>query len=165
MADLVDRYIARVLAFVGTDEEVSEDEKVEPPEPEVVDIALSAEEVEPPFDALLAEAVEGEPWNALAKLRRHLEVQLREVAFRLGLKQRHLRSAGQIVHLLEGKLSVDPDALERLRYAISVSNRAIHGRDVSSAEAQEAIWNGAVGLGQVIDRMPTQDIIIIDRDD
>lgn len=162
VADRVDRYVGRILVFLGTDEEVDEEERVARPgeSTEAATLWLGEEPFPPPFDSILREVETGEVWNALAKLRRHLEVELRHIASRLGFKERHLRSAGQIVHLLADKVGVDRDSLERVRYAVSVSNRAIHGRVVSAAEAQEAVWNGAVGLRQLVDQFPSSNIIL-----
>lgn len=166
IAGRVDRYIARILSFVGTDEQIAKDENVQPPMAQrTLDISAAVEDhIEHPFDSFLAEVAEGEPWNALAKLRRYLEMELRNIALSLGFKERHLRSAGQIVRVLADKAGVDMDALQSVSYAISVSNRAIHGRDVSTAEAEEAVWNAAMGLRQLTDQLQNRSIIIIEPD-
>jgi hypothetical protein len=169
VADRVDRYIGRILSFVGTDEDVSEDEKVEPPthEPDdtyssivVVDDAVdTVEPVEQPFHSFLVEAEVGESWNALARLRRHVEIELRAIAANLGFKERHLHSAGQIIQILSKKTGVNMDALGRLRYAVSVCNRAIHGREVSDAEAAEAVSNALVGLKELRDSLSSTVVV------
>jgi len=112
----------------------------------------------PPFPELFEELTVGETWNTLARLRRHLEIELREFGMKRGFKEKYLRSAGQITQILGRIEGIDLNALDRLRYAISVCNRAVHGRQVSDSEAAEAVWNGAIGLKDLLrpaDQRPT----------
>lgn len=149
VADRINKYLSRIQVFLGTDTEVDEEEKVESPldsgEPSetLAPVALGFPE---PFPELFEELTTGVTWNALAKLRRHLEIKLREIAESRGFKEKHLRSVGQIILNLARSKSINRVALERLRYSASVCNRAIHGRDVSDSEAMEAMWNAAIGL-------------------
>lgn len=79
----------------------------------------------------------GETWNALAIMRRELELDLLGV---LGEERMSLRiGAGQLVNLAARRGLVSSDMQSQLRYAVHVANRAIHGEPVSSGEAEEAL--------------------------
>lgn len=94
-----------------------------------------------PADPELAKAVEslnqGEIWNALARSRRRLEVELRE---RLGGERRGARlGAGGLLRLLVRSGDLDVGTSGALQYAVAVANRGVHGEDVDPGEAMEAI--------------------------
>lgn len=138
----IDRYIAKLKDYIGTSEEISEEERVPvPPREERPESPAGVFDLfEPPYNEILAEFETGERWNALARLRRHIEIELRELGIEMGFSEDQLRSAGQILHLLSTSGRVNQGPADQLRYAVSVCNRAIHGRDVSEGEAQEALW-------------------------
>ena len=110
------------------------------------------ESVEIPTDIkkVIDEFEDGEIWNALARLRQVIESKLRQIGRKQGYKISHLRSAGQILHILGSREIIDPQLEGPLCFAISVCNRAIHGNDVPVEEANTAIMVAA----NVLDRLP-----------
>jgi hypothetical protein len=134
LAARFDHLLARLSEYVGTTEGVREEQVTAP------GIAMAPEPVPTPEIAPVVRELEtGERWNALAKLRRLLEQRLREYLATAGVPTDQRRSAGQMVRLAERYKLLDESMSHQLRYAIGVANRAVHGEDVSSGEAQEAI--------------------------
>jgi len=105
--------------------------------------ATEFEEVE---EMILSERV----WDGLARLRRTIEIRLRELA---NESVTHAASigAGQLLKELIKLELVRPDAVVYLKYAISVANRGVHGVDVSVGEALEALWAASSGLELLTD--------------
>lgn len=142
VGERVDKYLDKIQSFVGTTENIPKE--VGPKEVESAEEPVEGFSEE--FQMILDELKTGEPWNALARLRRHIEMRLRDIASRQGYKARHLKSAGQILRLLYDRKYVDPDSYELLMYSISVCNRAIHGMDISEDEAEQAVFLGSKAL-------------------
>ena len=131
----VDRLLARVREYVGSYDDVSAEEPLE----EVPETAPDDRELPPEFAPIIEELRTGETWNALARLRRHIETSLREIAIQSGISEQHTKSAGHMTRLLMQRDVLSPSLAKMLRYAIDVSNRAVHGIDVSIDQAEEAI--------------------------
>ena len=137
---IVDAYIERVQEYIGAPEDIKrEREEAPPPDlPPALGSQLPHE-----FQPILQELRFGESWNALARLRRHIEMTLREKAEQADLPPEKVPSVGRLLTLLEKRDLIDSRIAHNLRYPISVSNRAVHGQDVSQAEAEEAIFHAA----------------------
>jgi hypothetical protein len=137
----VDAVIASAEAFLGKPEDVPEHAE-EPPS--------TIREVEPPISEVFArvesEIRSGEVWNGLARLRREIEIRLREIASANNLIPDKFTGAGQVLRTLSRSGRVVPQAETNLRYAIDVCNRGIHGLDVDAAEAEEALHSAETGL-------------------
>jgi len=142
VGERVNKYLDKIQSFVGTTEHIPKE--VGPKEIESVGEPIEGFSEE--FQTILDELRTGEPWNALARLRRHIEIQLRDIASRKGYKAWHLKSAGQILRLLYDRKYVAPDNYKLLMYSISVCNRAIHGIDISEDEAEQAVFLGSKAL-------------------
>ena len=136
----VDTYIERIQEYIGSPEEIDRERDVVPSKdiPPTSDSQLPSE-----FHTILEELRTGESWNALARLRRHVEVTLREKARQADLAIGKASSVGPLLTLLEKHGVIESQVANGLRYPISVSNRAIHGHEVSQAEAEEAIFHAA----------------------
>jgi hypothetical protein len=91
----------------------------------------------------------GEPWNALARLRRLIEIKFRQFAEEIDFPQKRLRSAGYMLRIFEKELELNKNLVAMLSYAISVCNKAIHGTDILSEEAEEAIFVAAKALPEI----------------
>ena len=76
VAKRVDQYIERIQDFVGTEEQIKIAPTTEPPE----EIELEYKDLPQPFLPIFEELRTGEPWNALARLRRLIEMRLRDPA-------------------------------------------------------------------------------------
>ena len=145
IANRVDKYIERIQEFVGTEEQISSAPTTEPPE----EIDLEYENLPGEFRPIFEELRTGEPWNALARLRRLIEIRLRDKAISLGFKERNLKSAGQVLKILFDRKYVAPNFYKMLRYSISVCNRAIHGIEIQENEAENAIYSAVEALHDV----------------
>ncbi|MCH7592756.1 MAG: hypothetical protein IH989_08265 [Planctomycetes bacterium] len=76
VASQIDEYMAKLEEYIGTSTQITEEQKLAPPttsqphEP----ATLLSQEFKPPFDRMFQELTTGERWNALARLRRHIEM-------------------------------------------------------------------------------------------
>lgn len=147
----VDKYIDKLTSFVKTDtyitkeiEEVAWETNGVKYTTELEILHLYSEEISKVIDELDY----GEVWNALARLRRHIEITLNEIA-----KENDIiierPTAGHLLDILIRKEIISIDAKSQLKYAISVCNQAIHGIEVSTIQAQEAVFHANNGLNIV----------------
>lgn len=137
----IDKYLEKITDFVGTNEEISKEE-----EPEFETPILDTFPVSEEYEKIIIELREGEAWNALARLRRLIEMKLKTIAIDHHIDIEKIKSAGQILYILHKKQIVDAKIYQDLRYAIFVSNKAIHGEDIKSNVAEEAIYVAARAL-------------------
>jgi hypothetical protein len=86
----------------------------------------------------LRDVAAGQSWNALARMRRDLEIALRSRLDQAGTDRRRM-AAGQMLAVAAKEGVVPSEAVEPLRYAISVANKAVHGEDVPAGAAVESI--------------------------
>jgi hypothetical protein len=141
----VDLFIARLQEYVGSSEKVKQEAEPTPPAtPESVSIGANDELSV--ADHKLAEAT---PWDALATLRRIIEMQLRELARQHDLKLPERSGAGAILEVLRRSQIVPDNLASSLRYAVEVANRAIHGLEVSTFETDEAIRQARFALSKL----------------
>lgn len=109
------------------------------PEPaETIDWMRDSEPQTLTAQRALREVADGESWNALARMRRTLEMAVAQRFEEAHGKQRRL-AAGQLIAVAAKRGVIPRDAPDTLRYAISVANRAVHGEDVPPDVAVEAI--------------------------
>lgn len=144
IASRFDHLFARLSDYVGTTEGMREEEAVSPPLG-----TTSAPPVVPEIQPVIHELETGERWNALARLRRLLELRLREYLASRGVPDDKIRSAGQMVRFALQHQLLDESLAHQLRYAIGVANRAVHGEEVSEAEAQEAVGIAQYALDSI----------------
>jgi hypothetical protein len=90
---------------------------------------------------------DGDVWQALARLRTAIEVDLRQRASRLDIDMPERAGAGRLLSVLVNAQGLPPNAAGPLRYAIEVANKAVHGEPVPLAPADEAIYTAAHALG------------------
>ena len=107
----------------------------------------------PPNDLLAAqrELPEGEVWNGLARIRRIIELHLRDIAQKHGVASEKA-GAGQLLRTLKERGIIPTDAEHHLQYAISVANKGVHGVDVPLNDAAEAFEHAAYGLARIESR-------------
>lgn len=143
VAERVNAYLERLGDFLKTDAEI-EQQMREAGQPTTAPSSMA-----PPkeLDAVRAELRSGGIWNALARLRRHIEIVLRGIALANGAVDKEATSsAGQLLRLLSRHQVVPSSAFSNLRYAVAVCNKAIHGFEVSADEAEAALAYAVVGL-------------------
>jgi hypothetical protein len=88
----------------------------------------------------------GETWNGLARMRREIEIRLREV-----LKLPPEQAVGASLLLARAQRSgyIGADNADRLRYAIQICNAGVHGQPVDAAQAFEALDNAQRALAEL----------------
>lgn len=141
----VNHFLEAVQGYIGVREEIESEPPEEPPKaPEQL------EPMSPELRQIAQELSGGEVWNALARLRRLIEIILRQIAEASDLDgpQRPV-GAGSLIKRLTSAGLIDSEVARDLSYAVAVSNRAVHGIDVSEAEAREAFSHGARALERV----------------
>ena len=90
----------------------------------------------------------GEPWNALAKLRRLIESKLKELLDKNHITTRDNISMNQMFRILV-KEEVLPSNMENnFHYIVRICNNAIHGFDISYEEANEIISHARILLSK-----------------
>lgn len=89
----------------------------------------------------------GQVWNALARLRRHIEITLRTLTG--DEPTARPSSAGSLVRNLAKRGAISADAAGSLQYAIQVANRGIHGEDIDPGQAEEALLSAWIGLAEL----------------
>lgn len=142
----INRYLEKIQLFIGTEESIR---KEEPPQKPIA-IQNEPESATEEILGLIDLVQMGEIWNALARLRMYIERELKNYAVGKGYKTRHLTSASQILQLLYERKHVRSDVYELLRYSISTCNRAIHGMDIPTGEAEQAVLSGVNALSKFL---------------
>jgi hypothetical protein len=91
----------------------------------------------------------GDYWAGLSRLRRAIELALRDVANRLDIPAERM-GAGQLLgRLARDERTMPPGAVKALKRSIAICNRGVHGDKVSGEEAEEALALAAEGLGSL----------------
>ncbi len=152
----IDILINKLTQFVGTEEQINkETEEIKEYEKETKESSHTLKDfpykgkLGAEFDKIINELNFGEPWNALARLRRHIEIELRNLAKKNGLSIDKIYSMNHLILLLKQNGIIDTDISRNLEYPIHVSNRAVHGQNLNKGEAQEAIFHAAIALDKI----------------
>ena len=152
VADSIDIYIAKIQRYICTDEQLgAEDKRIEDSKIDVNILNVSTGSDNRELEKVNIELQTGEVWNALAQLRRFVEIQLRAVCESVGLRENQMKGAGQMLRLLRNRKLVDETTSRRLEYAIHVCNQAIHGREVTVDQGFEAL---AIVQGEISSLRP-----------
>lgn len=103
-------------------------------------------------DAKRAEAdiAAGDFWGGLSRLRRAIEIVLRDAATTADVPMERM-GPNQLLKRLVREEVVPRSAAELLRRSISICNRGVHGEPVSGDEAEEALALAAEGLAAIRD--------------
>ena len=98
---------------------------------------------------------EGHLWDALAGLRRTIEIRLAALAVRYGISVGPGHGAGRLATILHQRGIIPTAVAEDLRYAIHVANRGVHGIEVNAEETVSALAAAARALEQLEIDSPT----------
>jgi hypothetical protein len=140
----VEKILVSARHFLGT--EIGKPSEIpKPPEIEPAESRPLPTSMQPVY----RELQRGETWNALARLRREIEVILRKQAKKKKILPPKIRSAGKLVRELAQQEIIDPNIANQLSYAIQVANQAIHGYDVTENEAETAVKLAAAALNSI----------------
>jgi hypothetical protein len=148
----VNAYLEKIQDLVGTREDIQQEPKIKKPPPLP---AQFMEELPSEFRSVYTELQTGEPWNALAKLRRIVEGKLFDLASGYDIKIIKRYGAGNILKILAERNLIGRKTVERLRFAIGLSNKAIHGEDVSFEDAEMAIRQAGLALRELANQQET----------
>lgn len=106
---------------------------------ESTDELLKYENVKDEFEGIKKELEYGEVWNALAKLRRMIELNVKKYAENRSIHVSHKISLGGLIYFLGKQDENNSKYFKILKNVVSVCNRAIHGEDVSYSEAFDVL--------------------------
>ncbi len=160
LTEKIDYLIGRLTKFVGTEDEI-ESEKEDQDKFEmgydrkemIKDFPYTGK-VGEEFDKIISELYLGEPWNALARLRRYIEILLKNIGLKNGLPIEKVHSVTKLIEILLRNDLISEEVASNLRYPIHVSNRAVHGQELKKGEAEEAIHHAAFAVEQLINTAP-----------
>ncbi|KQO33214.1 hypothetical protein ASF10_19260 [Flavobacterium sp. Leaf82] len=133
----VNNYIQNIISFIGTEEDIKKaDTKLHKQE-----IIHDNDNIKVPneFYPFIKELQLGQPWNALAQLRRHIEINLREILKSYNIETKEFISISQMLSILDSMNLIPTSYIQDLKYAVAICNKAVHGIDISLPEAEEAI--------------------------
>jgi hypothetical protein len=155
----VDSLLNKLTRYVGTEDEIKAQQENE----DIVKSEIEHQQIKefplkgklgPDFDRIIYELYTGEPWNALARLRRYIEMLLKDLAIKNNLNVEKIYSVTQLIEILKRNEIIDLDVARNLKYPIHVSNRAIHGQELKLGEAEEAIYHAAYSIEKIINTAP-----------
>lgn len=155
----IETFINKLTRFVGTEEQIDKEESEQSEiqkEPDFdqkryKDFPFKGQLGEE-FDKILSELFFGEAWNALARLRRFIEIKLRELCEQNNIPVDKVFSITQMIEFLKRRDVIEIDVVRNLKYPVHISNRAIHGQDLKEGEAEEAIYHAAQALDRIINK-------------
>lgn len=98
----------------------------------------SQELLTPDGERAIRDIQNGESWNALARMRRALEVSLADRVGDFDDGKRRL-AAGQLIAVASKRGAIPSEWAQALRYPLSIANRAVHGEEVPPDVAVEAV--------------------------
>jgi len=81
----------------------------------------------------------GEVWNGLARLRRTIEQVLTELAMERKIDIGKRRGAAFLIQRLRQAEAIDTQTAQELTRVVGIANRAIHGDEVTTEEAQRTV--------------------------
>ncbi len=156
----VDSLISRLTQFVGTEEEIELEEKEQEQfqkehiQHDLIRKFPHTGKVGEEFDKIIKELYLGEPWNALARLRRYIEILLKNIGREHGLPVEKVYSVSKLIKMLWKKNLIESEVANNLMYPIHVSNKAVHGQELKQDEAEEAIHHAAYAIEKLINTAP-----------
>jgi hypothetical protein len=148
----VDVYLERIVDFLNKDTAgVGLDTTKSPPRAPFSASGMSIAEV---WNSSVVEDIrqridKGEVWNALAKLRRHVEQVLNIVSMERQLDIGKRKGAGFLVQRLGRAGVLDELSAMELMQAIGMANRAIHGDEITTEDARKALDAAVSALSRV----------------
>lgn len=146
VAKRVDQFVHKLRDFVGSESDVREDIRRSDEVPDILTFKERLVDLPPSLSQAAEEIYFGEIWNGLARLRREIEIKLRDLAMSVELPLKGPSSAGRLLRALEARQLINRSAATHLEYAIAIANKAIHGFDVGPAEAEGALAFAATGF-------------------
>ena len=129
----VNTFLARLEDFLGSRDETREAPVAPGSAP------LPSQITDNDIQRVEVQIEEGHLWDALAALRRTIELRLGALARQHGVATGSGHGAGRLLTLLAQREVVPREAADGLRYAINVANRGVHGLDVTTEQTINAL--------------------------
>ncbi len=148
----VNHYIQNIISFIGTAEDIKKTE-VKSHETEII----YNPEIPKEFHPILKELRFGQPWNALAQLRRHIEISLRAIVNEYNIDLKEFMPITQTLSTLGSMNLISTSSIRDLKYAVSICNKAVHGIETSLPEAEEAIQMAIRAFEEINKTLPKQE--------
>jgi hypothetical protein len=142
--DRVNNFLARLEDYVGKSGDIPSQQAAPAEKPEPF---LRASD--PDLDSVESRIEAGAVWDALSALRRTIELRLSTLAKENAILLPQKLGAGRMLQFLQQRELVPGNVGEELRFAIDVANRGVHGLDVGTDEALEALRNARDGLAKL----------------
>ncbi|TGM85594.1 hypothetical protein [Leptospira licerasiae] len=133
--NLVNEYFDQLSHFLEPENDIDKVIK-KPKGSKVVKEIESTDE----FIRIQAEYEQGELWNSLARLRRHIEITLKAYLRNKDVKIEGVLSAGIVLNMLKKRDLITNIDFDTLKYILSVCNKAVHGESVSQLDAHDSIY-------------------------
>jgi hypothetical protein len=145
--DTLDLYIEKLKSFIGTDNEIiksaneTQKDVYKTNASDLVASVIVRPKLTQEFQVILDELYSGETWNSLAKLRRLIEIKLKEALLKEGIKIDKSIGAGQLLEIYykHKQLNTKIDFVQ-MKSAISICNKAIHGIETDTKIAENTIF-------------------------
>jgi hypothetical protein len=135
----VERYLDHIVDFLNRDTAV-------------IEIATSEADsvTQPDLEQEIDREIDrGENWNALARLRRHIEQVLRSQARVRNLDVGERSGPVHLIERLRQADAIDSGTARELVEAVALANRAIHGEEVPWEEASRAVSIGLSAISRI----------------
>ncbi len=132
----VDLYLDRIQKYLGTENDIEISKKVKKPHKKII----KTKKLSNYYEKFMELLEEGEPWKALAHLRRHIERQLRNLSLKNKIGHEAKITVGRLLRILIQNEIIDKSSGEQLHYVIAVCNQGIHGIDVPVEVAKDVIY-------------------------
>jgi len=142
----VNSYFERLQSFLSTQEEFEKESSIQDQLPHQIE---GYPVMDTDFEKILNELNFGDTWNSLARLRRTIEIRIKDYAKANDIQFKENISAGQILNILRNQNKISNSIFENLKYSVSISNDAIHGKEVSYEKAQEAIYHAKNAIDEL----------------
>lgn len=130
---IVNKYVQTIVNYIGTEEKLNQ--KVSVPENGKEFSANISADLIP----IILEYETGQTWNALAKLRRHIEITIRDLANENKLQINEYSSPQKILSTMYTLNILSKSTVDNLNYVIKICSKAIHGIELSQEEEDNAL--------------------------
>jgi hypothetical protein len=146
----VNASVKKIIEYIGSEDEFNQTSTIE-----ALSQPLTTEELGSVIK-ILPEGIKevliilqtGNTWNALALLRRNIEMLLRKFVTGYYGKIQPM-PLSQMILWLEGQDFITHETSAELRTAVDICNKAVHGFDVTYEEANEAVRKAIFGLNDI----------------
>jgi hypothetical protein len=150
----INELINKLMSFVGTNEQIIKESKREAENTNEIFNEYNVKfegKFKDEFNKIYNELNHGESWNALAQLRRFIEISLKKFAKKNNISTDKIHSIIQLIETLKRNELIDNYSYINLKNIIYICNKAIHGEDIDINKVTKEIENGMITLYKIIE--------------